>query len=72
MKLKVVGKKDEKAENEKVFMKWLLENHPEYLNISPSTPEDLELPPEIKTLVQWKPSTTIKMMSRKKALVKEA
>ncbi len=72
MKLKVVGKKEERVENEKIFMKWLLENHPEYLNISPSTPEDLELPPEIKALVQWKPSITVKMTEHKKALVKEA
>jgi hypothetical protein len=72
LKMKINGKKEEKVANEAEIMKWLLENRPEYLRISESIPEEIELPPEIKNLVRWEPSVSIKMMPRKKALAKEA
>lgn len=72
LKMKINGKKEEKVANEAEIMRWLLENRPEYLRISESIPEEIELPPEIKTLVRWEPSVSIKMMPRKKVLAKEA
>ncbi|PNE19879.1 hypothetical protein V511_12190 [Mesotoga sp. Brook.08.YT.4.2.5.1] len=44
VKIDVAGKKEEKKENELRLMRWLVETNPEYINISSTIPQDLEMP----------------------------
>lgn len=62
IKAKIIGRKEEKAENERRICQWLVDNHMEWINISPSLPVLEDMPAEIKALIEWKPSASVTMM----------
>lgn len=71
MRLKVLGKKDEKRENTAKVIQWLLENDGvDYVSLKSSLPEEVMnvMPPEIKGLLTWEPSLTMAIIPYKEGI----